>query len=631
MNTQLLVVLTLLCACIGLFIVNRPRMDVVALCVIVLLPLFGIMNVQEALLGFSDTNVVLIGALFIVGEGLSRTGISYRVGDWLLKRSGNSETRLVALLIVAVVVLGSVISSTGIVAIFIPVVLSCASRMRVPPSRLMMTLSFAALISGMQTLVSTPPNMMVDSALRREGFEGLKFFSYTPIGLVVLVLGLGYMLVARRWLNGANKAGAGAGGEMGSAAGAEELAESEGVPVRNSRRRLQDFITDYQLAGRAHRTRIKIHSPLVGLKLRELTLRQDYGANIVAVERRGRFSDELCEPNSGLELRDGDVLLIDLFRVGADIASLCRAMSLETLAMPEGYFTDESRAIGMAEVLLPPDSGLIGKTVPEAALRRRYGLNVVGLRRGRKPLGSIALEERFHAGDTLLVIGSWKAIRRLQRRLEDFLVLTMPAESESVAPALSRAPYALLSLGIMVGLMVTGIVPNVIAALLACLLMGVFRCVDLTSAYKSIHWPSLVLIAGMIPFALALERTGGVDMAVNGLVNALGDSGPRVLLGGLFLVTMLITLFISNTATAVLMAPIAVTLATRMGASPLPFAITVALAASTAFSTPVASPVNMLVLGPGGYRFIDFVKVGLPFSLVVLAVCVLLVPLFFPM
>jgi len=596
-------------------------MDVVALCVIVLLPLFGIMSVQEALLGFSDTNVVLIGALFIVGEGLSRTGISYRVGDWLLKRAGNSETRLVALLIIAVVVLGSVISSTGIVAIFIPVVLSCASRMRVPPSRLMMTLSFAALISGMQTLVSTPPNMMVDSALRREGYEGLKFFSYTPIGLVVLALGLGYMLVARRWLNGSSKA-AGAG---------DEPRASEGGLVSNSRRRLQDFIADYQLGGRAHRARIKIHSPLVGLKLRELTLRQDYGANIVAVERRGRFSDELREPNSGLELRDGDVLLIDLFREGADVASLCHAMSLEVLAMPEGYFTDESRAIGMAEVLLPPDSGIIGKTVPEAALRRRYGLNVVGLRRGRKPLGTMALEQRFRVGDTLLVVGSWKAIRRLQRRLEDFLVLTMPAESESVAPALSRAPYALLSLAVMVGLMVTGIVPNVIAALIACLLMGIFRCVDLTSAYKSIHWPSLVLIAGMIPFALALERTGGVDMAVNGLVNALGDSGPRVLLGGLFLVTMLITLFISNTATAVLMAPIAITLATRMDASPLPFAITVALAASTAFSTPVASPVNMLVLGPGGYRFIDFVKVGLPFSLVVLLVCMLLVPWFFPM
>jgi len=627
MNTQLLIVLTLLCACIGLFVINRPRMDVVALCVIVLLPLFGIMSAQEALLGFSDANVVLIGALFIVGEGLSRTGISYRVGDWLLKRAGNSETRLVVLLILAVVVLGSMISSTGIVAIFIPVVLSCASRMRVPPARLMMTLSFAALISGMQTLVSTPPNMMVDSALRREGYEGLKFFSYTPIGLVVLVLGLGYMLVARRWLNGSSNA---SGNQVG-AAGSDERREEGDVLARNSRRRLQDFIKDYQLAGRAHRARIKIHSPLVGLKLRELTLRQDYGANIVAVERRGRFSDELCEPNSGLELRDGDVLLIDLFREGADVAVLCRAMSLEVLAMPPGYFTDESRAIGMAEVLLPPESGLIGKTVPEAALRRRYGLNVVGLRRGRSALGTVALDQRFRAGDTLLVVGSWKSIRRLQRRLEDFLVLTIPVESEAVAPALSRAPYALLSLVVMVGLMVTGIVPNVIAALIACLLMGIFRCVDLTSAYKSIHWPSLVLIAGMIPFALALERTGGVDMAVNGLVNTLGDSGPRVLLGGLFLVTMLTTLFISNTATAVLMAPIAVTLATRMGASPLPFAITVALAASTAFSTPVASPVNMLVLGPGGYRFIDFVKVGLPFSFVVLAVCVLLVPLFFPL
>jgi len=621
MNTDLLTVLALLCACIGLFIVNKPRMDVVALCVIILLPLLKIMTVQEALLGFSDSNVVLIGALFIVGEGLSRTGISYRVGDWLLKRAGNSEARLVAFLMVAVVVLGSVISSTGIVAIFIPVVLSCASRMRVPPARLMMTLSFAALISGMQTLVSTPPNMMVDSALRREGYEGLAFFSYTPIGLVVLALGLSYMLLARRWLGrGEGRSGAGSPGDGAAAQAGPE-----------SRRCLKDFITDYQLTGRAYRVRLKVHSPLVGYKLSELTLRQDYGANIIAVERRGRFSDEFCEPNAGLDLRASDVLLLDLFRAGTDVQRLCHEMSLELLAMPEGYFADESRAIGMAEVLLPPDSGIIGRTVPEAAFRRRYGLNVVGVRRDRRPLGTVALDQRFRAGDTLLVVGSWKAIRRLHRRLEDFLVLTLPAESKEVAPALSRAPYALLSLALMVGLMVTGLVPNVIAALLACLLMGIFRCVDLSSAYKSIHWPSLVLIAGMIPFALALERTGGVDMAVNGLVGTLGEAGPRVLLGGLFVVTMLITLFISNTATAVLMAPIAVTLAARMGVSPMPFAITVALAASTAFSTPVASPVNMLVLGPGNYRFVDFLKIGLPFSFVVLAVCVLLVPLFFPM
>jgi len=615
MNQDLLLVLALLLGCVVLFMLNRPRMDVVAFLVIVALPLTGVLTMGEALAGFSDANVILIGALFVVGEGLVRTGVSYRLGDWLLKQSGQSEARLLVLLMGIVAGLGSVMSSTGVVAIFIPIVQGVAARLRMHPGRLMMPLCFAGLISGMLTLVATPPNMMVDSALRRAGGEGLSFFSITPLGLVILALGIGYMLATRHWLVRATPEGA---------------APDEGggtVTVR----RLGDFVRDYQLEGREHRLRITRHSPLIGLKLRELTLRKDYGANIVAVERRGRFSDEMSEPNAALELQAGDVLLVDLFRAGAQVQRLCSERNLEPLAVPEGYFTDQSRAIGMAEVLLPPDSSLIGKTVPEIALRRRYGLNVVGVRRDRQALGTVALDERFQAGDMLLVVGSWKAIRRLQRRMEDFVVLNVPLESEAVAPARSREPYALLSLAVMVGLMVTGLVPNVMAALLACLLMGAFRCIDLASVYKAIHWPSLILIAGMLPFALSLERTGGVALAVEGLVNALGGAGPRVLLVGLFGVTVLTGLFISNTATAVLMAPIAVSVAERMGASPLPFAITVALAASTAFITPVSSPVNLLVLGPGQYRFGDFVRVGLPFAIVVLAVCVLLVPVLFPL
>jgi di/tricarboxylate transporter len=229
------------------------------------------------------------------------------------------------------------------------------------------------------------------------------------------------------------------------------------------------------------------------------------------------------------------------------------------------------------------------------------------------------------------VIGSWRAIRALEAQFHDFLLLTLPAEIDQVAPALSRAPYALFSLGVMVFLMVTGIVPNVIAALIGCLMMGLFRCVDMDGAYRSISWKILLVIVGVMPFAVALERTGGVDLAVNGLLHLVGEASPHVLLASLFVLTAAIGLFISNTATAVLMAPIALNTASHLGASPYPFAMTVALASSAAFMTPISSPVNTLVLGPGQYQFGDFVKLGVPFTVLVLLITILMVPWLFPL
>jgi di/tricarboxylate transporter len=285
----------------------------------------------------------------------------------------------------------------------------------------------------------------------------------------------------------------------------------------------------------------------------------------------------------------------------------------------------------MAEILLPPDSSLIGKNVTELGFRTRYGLNVIGLRRAGKAHEGSILEEALKMGDTLLVIGPWKAIRQLQTQGRDFLILNLPAELDQVAPALRQAPFALLSLALMVFLMVTGLVPNVIAALIACLVMGLTRCVDMESAYRSIHWQILVLIVGMMPFALALERTGGIDLAVAGLLRLVGEASPHVLLASLFVVTSVTGLFISNTATAILMAPVALSVAQHLDASPYPFVMTVALAASAAFMTPVSSPVNTLVMAPGKYRFVDFVKIGVPFTLLVLVVSIVLVPWLLPL
>lgn len=609
MNPQLGWVLFLLLCAVVLFVRNKPRMDVVALLMIVALPLTGVLSVQETLAGFSDPSVVVIAALFVIGEGLVRTGIAYQLGERLMRRAGSSETRLIVLLMLTVAGLGSIMSSTGVVAIFIPVVLSIAARLNISPSRLMMPLSFAGLVSGMLTLVATPPNMIVHSELVRAGYAGFSFFAFAPIGLTILVLGVIYMLATRHWLVSADSK---------NAAG-------------EARHNIADLVREYRLAGRERRLRVRPNSNLAGQTLNELQLRKEYGINVIAVERQRRFRCILLGATGSTELRAGDVLLVDLVSPTIDLLNSYYELGVEPIAMQSSYFNDHHRSLGVAEVMLPPDSRLIDKTIQEIAFRSKRKLNVIGLRRNQHALDGLLVDEKLKAGDTLLVAGNWKHIRELQGHSRDYLVLSLPAEVDDVAPALSQAPHALFSLAVMIILMVTGLVPNVTAVLVGCLLMGAFRCIDMDSAYRSIHWQSIVLIVGMLPFAMALQKTGGIDLAVTGLLSLFGDTGPRMILGVLFFTTAIIGLFISNTATAVLMAPVAIASAQALQASPAPFAMTVALAASAAFMTPISSPVNTLVLGPGQYRFSDFVRIGVPFTLIVMLTSVILVPILFPL
>ena len=285
----------------------------------------------------------------------------------------------------------------------------------------------------------------------------------------------------------------------------------------------------------------------------------------------------------------------------------------------------------MVEVMVAADSELIGKSIPEALFRTRYRLTVVGLRHGSVAVEQNLLAEHLRIGDTLLLIGPWKEIKALKSCSSDLVILNMPGEAEEILPVPGRSLHAIACLLLMVGLMVSGIVPNVQAALIACMLMGALRCIDLDSAYRSIHWKSLILIVGMLPFSIALQKTGGVELAAQGLMTITAGAGTHVLLGALFAITAILGLFISNTATAVLMAPVALAIAGDLQASPYPFAMIVALAASTAFMTPISSPVNTLVVAPGNYRFGDFVRIGVPFSIVVMIVCILLVPLLLPL
>ncbi len=610
MNTELIIVLVLLFAAVIAFMMNKPRMDVVAVCALLALPLTGSVSLDQALAGFSDSSVIIVAVFFIIGDGLVRTGVAFRVGDWLMKQSKNSETRLIVLLMLSVALLGSVMSSTGIVAIFIPIVLSVAAKMKADVRRLMMPLSFAGLISGMLTLVATAPNLVVSAQLQIAGNDAFDFFSFTPIGLAILVVGVFYMLFARRFLGKKKEEVVGAG---------------------HTRINFDDLATEYKLKGRNYRGQIGKGSPLIGKRLSEVHLREEQGANIIAVERRlNRMRNVVLDAVPDRVMQENDVLLFDFF-YPENVDLFLKKFNLVALPLMSSYFNEHSREIGMVEVTIHPDSKLIDKTVLENAFRSRYGLNVMGIKRGGQLLENELLDEKLKRGDTLLVFGMWKAIRQLQTMKNDFVVLTIPAEVDEVAPAMEKAPYAILALLVTVGLMISGIFPTVLVAIFGALVMGAFGCITMDSAYKSIHWQSIILIVGMFPFAVALQNTGGVDLAVKLLLELSGDASPRVILAILFGFTAVIGLFISNTATAVLLAPIAIQTASVLGVSPYPFAMAVAIAASAAFMTPVSSPVNTLVVAPGKYSFGDFIKIGVPFVFIVMAISVTLIPILFPL
>ena len=609
MTGETLFVFILLFVTIILFVSDRLRLDVVAVMVILALMLSGLLSPREALAGFGDPVVLLIAGLFVVGEGLFRTGVAFAIGNWLMRVGGTSETRMMILLMLVVAGLSAFMSSTGAVAIFIPVTLNLAAKAGIQPSRLLMPIAFASLIGGMLTLIGTPPNLVVSTQLTREGLEGFGFFEFTPIGLLVLATGIAYMVF---W-----------GGKL-----LPKGTDEDRKTVTN-RLSLRDLVDAYEITDRFHRLRIGKKSSIVAMTMAQALLRTRYGVTVLGIERQQRGRTIIIPAKTHTELKVDDILLaVD---TAGELDRFQQTEKIEPLTIENDYGRIAAQELGMAEVLLTPRSTLIGHTISKIGFRQRYGLTVLGILRNGKPLEGNLVQTKLFFGDTVLVGGAWGQIELLQAEHENFLVLNLPREMDEIAPNRSKAPWALGIIGGMLLLMTFKLVPSVTAVLLATLAMVFARCVSMKNAYASINWESLVLIAGMLPMATALEKTGGVKLIVDGLVGSLGELGPIALMAGLFLLTSIFSQFISNTATTVLVSPIAMVAATNMEISPYPLLMTVAIAASTAFSTPVASPVNTLVLGPGGYKFNDFVKLGVPLQLIVMALAILAVPVIFPL
>ncbi len=623
MTFDMWLTLGILAAAILFFITEWLRVDVVALGVVVALMLTRLLTSEEALAGFSNPAVLTIAALFMVGGAVLQTGLAGVIGERILAVAGTSPTRLTVVVMLTVALLSGFMSDTGTVAVLLPATISLARSAKMSPTKLLIPLSFGALLGGAGTLIGTPPNIIVSDILRESGLGPFRFFDYTPLGLILLAVGIGYMLLVGRRLLPDYQPGL-------------DLQRVE-TP--------EELIDLYRLPANLFRLRVRRNSGLIGKTLSEIGLRRDYNLTALEISRPAaprevaRLGDrrlvlqadepESLTPTAETPLQRGDILLVQ--GASNDVSHAAAVWELGVqLAEAEDEDALINTEVGLAEVLLPPRSSLNGKTLVDVRFGSTYNLTVLGIRR---PGADEALDLKttvLRFGDTLLVQGAWQNIIALRRKRRDFVVMGEP-EVMLGARARARAPLALLVLAGMLVLMVTNTFPLATVSLLAALAMILLGALTIDEAYEAIDWKSIVLIAGMLPMATAMEKVGLVARVADALTVGLGDLGPLAIIAILFGLTSLFTQVFSNTATTVLIAPIALATARELGLQPQAFLMAVAVAASMAFASPVASPVNTLVMGAGGYRFRDFLRVGLPLILLALVLSVLVLPVLWPL
>jgi di/tricarboxylate transporter len=603
MTSELLLVFVILGLTVLLFVSDRLRLDLVALMALLALALTGILTPVEALAGFSDPVVIMIAALFVVTGAMFRTGLAERFGRMLGRLAGTSRARMTAVVMVGTGALSALVSTTGTVALMLPVTSSLARNARLSPSLLLIPLAVAALLGGLLTLIATPPNIIVSNQLVAAGYAPFGFFDFTPVGFVML--GVGTVVLV---LFGARLLPARA--PVDRPAGVEGIVTLAGAELTRG----------YAVAAGA-RLQVPATSSLVGVSPAAAELRRRYRVNVVAI-RRARGPRKERVPRTAEEpLRAGDEL--DVHGAEESIERLLAEQDLERVPQ-----RGEPESV-LAEVLLTPRSRLVGQTLADVRFRSRYRLNVLSVRRqGTAVEGDLAsVPLRF--ADTLLVAGSPTRIDLLRNEGGDFVVIARSADVGASGRLSRQEVAALLILAGMLVLLTLELIPAAIAVLLAAVAMVLAGCLDMAAAYKDISWETVILIAAILPMATAMQKTGGIDLVATQLTR-IGATGPLAMLASIYVLTGLMSSFISNTATAALVAPLALAAAVELGVSPYPLLMTVAVAASTAFATPVSTPANMLVLGPGDYRFSDFARVGLPLQILLGVVTILLVPLLFP-
>jgi di/tricarboxylate transporter len=775
--TAIILVLFILAAAVVLLVTEWIPLEVTALLVLGSVALTGLVTTEQALSGFSSPAVITVWAVFILSGGLTRTGVASLIGRYVQRWAGETEARMIMIVMLSAGVMSAFMNNVAVAALMLPVVMDLAHHTRTPPSRLLMPLAFGSLLGGLTTMIGTPPNILVSSSLREAGLQHFRLFDFSPVGIIVMLTGIAFMVLAGRYLlpsRDVEKESAGAGrmnwkaqydlqermflmrvpadsvfvgqtlaqSRLASVLGLyvigilrenkAQLAPGPAVTLQAGDRLLVEGRLDRvnELSGwrqltlvgsspdaerlfsesiTAVEARLSPTSLLVGRSLRDTEFRKNYGVSVISLRRAGEppLRDVRDEP-----LQSGDTLLLHGMReqlealeqegdfdefhfldaaglserledglltlqvpedsvlrgrtlkearlgeaLGVDVLLIERqdgtrltpgaelTLSAGDLLVAKGKREDvrilqgleqmeirreadrlETESIGMAEAVLSPRTTLAGKTLREIQFREKYELSVLAVWRGGRPYRTHLGDMPLQLGDALLLYGARERLQVLGRE-PDFIVLTETAQE------MPRIRKLKMSVGIMAVVLlpvIFGLVPIAIAAVVGAALMVLTRCLTMTEAYRSIEWRAVFLIAGMLPLGIALDQSGAAKLIAEAVVAFAGPFGPLAVMAGMVILTFLAACVIPPAAIVVLMAPIILSASAKLGVSPYTMMMGLAIAAASSFISPIAHPANLLVMGPGGYRFVDYVKVGLPLTLVILVVILLVVPLVWP-
>lgn len=618
----MIITLIILAIASALFVSGRFRSDTIALCSLIALMLCGILTPEEALSGFSNNVVIMMVGLFVVGGAIFQTGLAKMISSRILKLAGNSELKLFLLVMLVTASIGAFVSNTGTVALMLPIVVSLANNAGTNPSQLLMPLAFASSMGGMMTLIGTPPNLIISDTLSNSGYEPLPFFSFTPVGIICILTGTLVLLPLTKWF-----------------LSRKEKTDPDAVTGKS----LTQLAKEYRLSNNLYRLRVLPDSKALGRTIVDLDVRNVYHLNVLEIRRIDTEQHKLLktvtqkQASANTIIKSGDVLYVT-----GDISSVnhfTEELGLELMDERSTEFASFPQKklafynIGIAEILLMSSSKMVNIKVKEAGFRDKFNVNVLGIKRRKEYILNNLGNTVMHNGDVLLVQGAWPDIARLSKEDTEWVVLGQPLEEAQKVTLDYMAPIAAIIMVAMIAMMVFDFIPvaPVTAVMIAAMLMvmtGCFRNVE--AAYKTINWETIVLFAAMLPMSLALEKTGVSDYIANALAGGLGMHGPILMMAGIYFATSLMTMFISNTVTAVLMAPIALQSATQIGVSPVPFLFAVSVAASMCFASPFATPPNALVMKAGQYTFLDYIKVGLPLQVIMGIVMIIVLPLLFP-
>ena len=628
------ITLIILVITVAMFIWGRVRADIVALTALAALLVLGILTPAEALAGFSSPIVIMMIGLFVVGGAIMQTGLAKLTGNKLMALSRGNETITFLLVMLVTSFIGAFVSNTGTVALMMPIIMSIAAGSGMQSSRFLMPLAFAGSLGGMLTLIGTPPNLVIDEVLTAAGYQPLAFFSFFPVGIIVIAIGIIVLMPLSKIF----------------------LSKSQGSKKKKNAKSLDDLVDEYRLLDNLHRYIVPSSRTsaardengnqldIVGKTLKELSIQKKYGVSIIEIrnEKKSRLglvkdvNQNMAKSSSTIQVHD------TLYIIGDEqkMQRFARDYGLRKMKDVKIDFYD----LGLTEIVVMPTSNFAGLRIGEANLRKRFGINVLGVKRGSSSSSSEGgrggneyitdnlIATKLHVGDMLLVQGEWTNLAHLTADTTNWVVLDQPEKTADKVLLDYKAPVAAAIMLLMIAMMVFDFIPvapvtAVIIAGLLTVFAGCFRNVE--AAYKTINWESIVLIAAMMPMSTALEKTGASALVSQGLVDSLGAMGPTALLAGIYFTTSLMTMFISNTATAVLMAPIALVAAQQVGVSPYSFLFAVTLGASMCFASPFSTPPNALVMKAGGYTFMDYVKVGLPLQIIIGVVMTFVLPLLF--